>query len=61
MLGFSFTDETMQIIQQVEHQLLAPSPTQPSNMQMAKRAIPELPNPHELVQMLEKIQQRLLG
>ena len=51
----------MQILQQIEDQLVSPTPTQPSNMQRAKRAIRELPDPQELVKLLEKIQQKLLG
>ena len=58
---FFFTDETMQILQQIEDQLVSHTPTQPSNMQMAKRAIRELPDLQELVKLLEKIQQKLLG
>ena len=55
-----FTDETLKILRQIENQLVAPSPYQPTSVQMAKREIPELPDAQELVQMLEKIQRKLL-
>ncbi|XP_078342899.1 uncharacterized protein LOC144628631 [Oculina patagonica] len=57
----SFRNETLQILRQIENQLLSPTATQPSNRQMAKRAIPEIPDLQQLVQMLDSIQRRLLG
>ncbi|KAL9959434.1 hypothetical protein ACROYT_G032758 [Oculina patagonica] len=57
----TFRNETLQILRQIEDQLVIPSPTQPNNMRMVKRAIPEFPDPQELKQMLENIQRRLLG
>jgi len=56
-----FRNETLQILLQIQNQLLAPTPTLPSNMQIAKRAIPEMANLQDAVQMLENIQRRLLG
>jgi len=56
-----FRNETLQILVQIENQLLVPTPTQPSNLQMAKRAIPNMANLQDVVKMLENIKQRLLG
>lgn len=62
-LGFllCFSDETLQILLQIENQLLVPTPTQPSNMQVAKRAIPEMVNLQDVVQILENITRRVLS
>ncbi|XP_078342844.1 uncharacterized protein LOC144628599 [Oculina patagonica] len=57
----SFRNETLQILRQIENQLLSPTPTQPSGRQMAKRAIPDIPDLQQLVQILDNIQRRLLG
>ena len=51
-----FTDQTLQILQQAENQLV-----NPSSSRLKRREIPELSNPQDLVQMLENIQGRLLG
>lgn len=51
----------MKILLQIENQLLVPTPSQPSSMQIAKRAIPEMANLQDVVQMLENIQRRLLA
>ena len=58
---YCFSDETLQILLEIENQLLVPTPTQPSNMQVVKRAIPEMANLQDVVQMPENIQRRLLG
>lgn len=58
---YCFTDETLQILVQIENQLLVPTPTQPSNLQMAKRAISNIANLQDVVKMLENIKRRLLG
>ena len=55
-----FADETMQILRQAANQLLTPSSSRMSNIQMMKRAIPDFPNLQDVVQMLENIQRRLL-
>ncbi|XP_078343058.1 uncharacterized protein LOC144628817 [Oculina patagonica] len=56
-----FRNETLQILKQIENQLLTPTPTQSGGRQMAKRAIPDIPDLQQLVQMLGNIQRRLLG
>ena len=53
---YCFTDQTLQILQQAENQLI-----NSSSSRLRKREIPELSNPQDLVQMLENIQGRLLG
>lgn len=51
-----FTDATLQILQQVQNQLLAPT----SADSLVKREIPEFQNPLEMRELLEEIQ-RILG
>ena len=55
-----FTDQTLQILQQVENQLISPNSSQLRSFQIAKRSIPELSTPQEMVEMLENIQRKLL-
>ncbi|KAL9959435.1 hypothetical protein ACROYT_G032759 [Oculina patagonica] len=57
----NFRNQTLQILQQAENQLISSSSSQLRNFQIAKRSIPELSNPQDLVQALENIQRRLLG
>lgn len=52
-----FTDVTLQILQRVQNQLLASGPTDAGGL--VKRAIPEVPNPLDLKELLEKMQRRL--
>ena len=51
-------DQTLQILRQAENQLVNPSS---SSVRKMRREIPELSNPQDLVQTLEKIQRRLLA
>jgi len=49
-------DAMLQILQQVQNQLLAPSPSSAGSLK--KRAVPEFTNPMELRKLLEKMQRR---
>ena len=56
-LTLFFTDVTLQILQRVQNQLLASDPTDAGGL--VKGAIPEVPNPLDLKELLEKMQRRL--
>jgi len=53
----NFRNVTLQILQRVQNQLLASGPTDAGGL--VKRAIPEVPNPLDLKELLEKMQRRL--
>ncbi|XP_020619747.1 uncharacterized protein LOC110057496 [Orbicella faveolata] len=57
----NFRNQTLQILQQAESQLVNPRSSRLRDIRKMKREIPELSNPQDLVQMLENIQRRLLG
>ena len=56
-----FADQTLQILQQAENQLINPSSSRLRDVRLMRREVPELSNPQDLAQMLENIQRRLLA
>ena len=58
---FPFSDETIVILKQIENLLAGPTTSPANNRQMAKRDIREFPDTRELLELLNKIHQKLLA
>lgn len=58
---FPFSDETIDILKQIENSLAGPTTSPANNRQMAKRDIREFPDTRELLELLNTIHQKLLA
>ena len=58
---FPFSDETIDILKQIENSLAGPTTSPANNRQMAKRDIREFPDTRELLELLNRIHQKLLA
>lgn len=57
----NFRNETIDILKQIENSLAGPTTSPANNRQMAKRDIREFPDTRELLELLNKIHQKLLA